>query len=196
MKTASDFLTKFSTKDPGRHIAYLAAEQDTDTDSINNSDFVEMDHISARVPTHYIYGASATSKAKKARENQVMKSISSEKDTLGFSMKDAIITTDNKNDIWVKTNNAIGELVRGWDPDIFEATIKIPGQLVGYLKETEDHKLTDIEDFTEENLEKYLESLKAQCRKTKIQREKYRALLTKRRVLCDQKIGQRTTSMF
>ena len=84
MKTASDFLTKFSTKDPGRHIAYLAAEQDTDTDSINNSDFVEMDHISARVPTHYIYGASATSKAKKARENQVMKSISSEKDTLGF----------------------------------------------------------------------------------------------------------------
>lgn len=179
MKTASDFLTKFSIKEPGKHIAYLPPEQDTDANSNVNSDFIEMDHAEAMVPKYYMYGTSVAGKTKIAKENQVMKSISSEKDTLGFAMKDAVNITDNRNDFWVKTNHAVSNIISNWDPDIVEATIKIPGQLVGYLKETEDYKLTDIEDFTEENLEKYLESLKAQCRKTSESKKKLQAIISK-----------------
>lgn len=179
MKTASDFLTKFSTKEPGRHIAYKVPEQDVNSDSNNHSGIIEMDQPMAKLPTHYLYGTSVTGKTKKPKENQVMKSISAEKDTLGFAMKDVVKITDNRNDVWVKTNNAVGNIISNWDPDIVEATIKIPGQLVGYLKETEDYKLTDIEDFTEENLKKYLESLEAQCRKTSESKKQLQGLINK-----------------
>jgi len=174
MKMASDFLTKFSTKVPGSHIAYEIAEVDTN----NNSDF-----IGRIIPSKEKYYplAYATGKTQKAKENQVMKSISSEKDTLGFAMKDAVKITDNRNDIWVKTNNSVSNIITNWDPDIIEATINIPGQLVGYLKETEDYKLTDIEDFTEENLGKYVESLKAQCRKTTESKKKLQIIINKER---------------
>jgi len=179
MKTASDFLTKFSTKEPGRHIAYKVPEQDINTDSNTHSGIIEMNQPMAKIPTHYLYGTSVTGKTKKPKENQVMKSIASEKDTLGFAMKDVVKITDNRNDFWVKTNNAVGNIISNWNPDIVEATINIPGQLVGYLKETEDYKLTDIEDFTEENLKKYLESLEAQCRKTSESKKRLQGLINK-----------------
>jgi hypothetical protein len=179
MKTASDFLTKFSTKDPGRHIDYKVSEQDLNTDSNNNLTSNEATQPFAKMTEYYAYGTVGSAKKKQAKENQVMKSIASEKDTLGYAMKDVVKITDNRNDFWVKTNNAVGNIITNWEPDIVEATINIPGQLVGYLKETEDYKLTDIEDFTEENLKKYLESLKAQCRKTSESKKKLQTLINK-----------------
>lgn len=181
MKTASDFLTKFSTKEPGTHASYARKEDETNTDpNINtNINLVEMEAPVEWMATHYMYGSTPQKKTSKAKENQVIKSISTEKDTLGYVMKDVVKTTDNKNDIWVKTNHAVGNIITNWDPDIVEATVKIPGQLIGYLKETEDYKLTDIEDFTEENLRKYLESLKSQCRKTKDSKRKLQSLIDK-----------------
>ena len=174
VKTASDFLTKFSTKDPGTHIAYLPPMQE-----VVNNNFIAIDNSMMRESVAYKYGTTKSGEPDKTRENQVIKNISTEENTLGYVMKDAVEVTDNKNDFWVKTNHAVMDMVANWNVDIKTATIDIPAQLLGYLKETEDYKLTDIEDFTEENLKKYLDSLRAQCRKTAESKKKLQSLLNK-----------------
>ncbi|CAN5447093.1 hypothetical protein BH23BAC3_BH23BAC3_07700 [soil metagenome] len=178
MKSASNFLTKFSTKQPGQHIGYMSTIESSSVDADGNTILGGTVLHRESSPFQPVFMAS-TAKTSKAKENQVIKNIAAEENTLGFVMKDVVSLTDNRNDIWVKTNNALINTISNWNADIVEAAINIPSQLIGYLKESEDHKLINIEDFTEENLEKYLKTLQAQCQKTKESKKKLQSLINK-----------------
>jgi len=171
MKKATGFLSGFSIAKQGVHIGYISKEVANNTSDNSNT----IANIASYQPIDYkpqIYTV-------QPKKNYVLDGIEKQDNTLGSAMLQKISTSDNKNDIWVKTNSSLSSQIQDWNPDIFEATIKIPGQLIGYLKETEDNKLANIDDFTEENLQKYIDSLQEQCDKTRNSKKRLQNLIHK-----------------
>ncbi len=82
---------------------------------------------------------------------------------LGGGLEKNVKTTSSRNDIVSETKRTIYDQIQNWPRQHVEILIDIPLDLIGILKETEDYKLTRIEDFTPENLEKFIDSLEKQC---------------------------------
>lgn len=97
------------------------------------------------------------------RTNSVIENIATVEDSTGARYAEIINRSDGVGDIKIKIEEALGATVKDWSKEIREAAFDIPRNLIPRLKETEDHKLLNIEDFTEENLKKYIEALEAQC---------------------------------
>jgi len=177
IRAASNFLTGFSSKDPGVHTAYRTGET---TGTINENrpedEMVNVVYQPGYVPVYYGYHAythqpqePATHKMyyTAAKENQVLKSFSSAEDSMGAALYSNILTNHSSSDIYVNILEAAPDIIRDWNNDLVEATITIPSQIIGHLKEAEDHKLTDVEEFSNEKLNAYLRSLQLLCRRTR-----------------------------
>jgi len=172
MKKATGFLSGFSIASQGAHIGYISQEAVANNTADNSN---TISYFSNYQPIYY----EPQTYTVQAKKNYVLDGIEKEDNTLGSAMLQKINTSDNKNDIWVKTHSYLSNMIQDWNVDIIEATIKIPGQLIGYLKETEDNKLTNIDDFTGENLQKYINSLQEQCDKTKNSKKRLQNLINK-----------------
>lgn len=167
MESASEFLSGFSLAEPGRHVNYTVEKE------VNNFDTRR--RTATAVKTSYREEKKSREKAKK---NYVVKGITETEGTLGAQMHagNTIATTYNKGEIIYNTSKAVENMVGDWNTDIREAVVNIPVELLGHMKETEDHKLTDIEDFTEENLKKYIDALKAQCQQVRSAKKRFQRL--------------------
>lgn len=196
MESASKFLTQFSLQNPGTHIKYSPAATINTNVSSGSSDtadnsgstsggsisgaemFMEMQPM--YMASSYTYGTGAT-KTKKSQENEVYNSIEKQEGTIGATLFENINASYGKDAIIYNGGKVLDEAVKDWEnPDIVEATVNIPLELIGYLKETQDYKLTDIEDFTEENLKKYIDALKAQCQQTQLSKKRFQNLTSLR----------------
>lgn len=167
MESASEFLSGFSLAEPGKHVNYTVEKEVHNYDTRRRK--------AAAVKTSYREEKKSREKAKK---NYVVKGITETEGTLGAQMHagNTIATTYNKGEIIYNTSKAVENMVGDWNTDIKEAVVNIPVELLGHLKETEDHKLTDIEDFTEENLKKYIDALKAQCQQVRSAKKRFQRL--------------------
>ncbi|GAA5521931.1 hypothetical protein LQ318_09285 [Aliifodinibius salicampi] len=173
MESASKFLSGFSLAEPGRHVNY----------TIENNGDSDVNSVSTGMPLITAYRKkkeqpSYTAYRTKAKENYVLKGITEEQGTLGGTMHEhnTIVSNYNRGEIIYNTGKAVEGFVEDWEIDIKEAAVNIPVELLGHLKETEDHKLTDIEDFTEENLKKYIDALKAQCKQAQTSKKRFQRL--------------------
>ncbi|MDX1636317.1 MAG: hypothetical protein R3281_00005, partial [Balneolaceae bacterium] len=195
LETASKFLTQFSLEDPGRHIKFSpsldmnatvntadgndnTAADDTGSDTSGDNQTVFGTYMAEMEPMYVMsYATGTVSKAKASKENEVYQNIDTTQGTTGYTLNQNIAVTDGRNDIIYNGSKALEQVVGGWEnKEIVEATVNIPLELIAYLKETQDYKLTDIEDFNQENLEKYIEALRAQCRQTQQSKKRFQNL--------------------
>lgn len=169
IRSASAFLSGFSVKEPGTHTAYkpVNTQPNNNNNGGNNAGDggfigtvfepvftpVYFPGITAYQPKRQKYGA------KKVSEKQSIKSFSKINESTGFVLADKIKPSDSKNDITVKFLDLMPTGVINWQSDIREATITIPAQIIGHLKEVEDYKLTDIGEFSDDNLNSFLKAL-------------------------------------
>lgn len=168
IRSASAFLSGFSIKEPGTHTAYKPEvkrnEPNGDTGATGGQEFagtvlqpvytpVYFSAITTNQPKKQLFGA------KKASKNQSIKSFSTVNESAGFALSDKIKASDSKNDVTVKFLDLMPAGVINWQTDIREATITIPAQIIGHLKEVEDYKLTDIGEFSDDNLNAFLKAL-------------------------------------
>lgn len=167
--TASAFLSGFSVKEPGVHTAYKPEKPQNDNNGNDTvrpgrGEFfgtvfepvftpVKYTAITGIQPKERMYGK------KKVMESQSIKSLSKVNESAGFALLDKVQPSDSKNDITIKFLDLLPTLTVNWQNDIREATISIPAQIIGHLKEVEDLKLTEIGEFTEENLNGFLRAI-------------------------------------
>lgn len=164
VQSASKFLSGFSLVEPGLHVDYAVEDANNNSNTVFSIESLEQ-------PLYTAYGT-------KAKENYVLTGITEEQGTLGAMMLDnkTIESSYNRGEIIYNTGKAVEGVVENWEIDVKKAAVDLPVELLGHLKETEDHKLTDIEDFTEENLKKYIDALKAQCRQTRTSKKRFQRL--------------------
>jgi hypothetical protein len=101
------------------------------------------------------------------------------KSNLGDFLERNVKTTSSRNDIVAETKRRLNDQIQNWPRQHVEILIDIPLDMFGSLKETEDYKLTRIEDFTPENLEKFIVSLKKQCDESRQAIDRIQKLLKK-----------------
>ena len=162
VRAATAFLSGFSTQEPGKHTAYEVIERmPDDQGSFLGGNIVTNVAEPVYVPMYMMSVAYHQPEAekKKTRENQVLLSYAAAEDSVGFMLKDIVNTMDTRNDIYVNILENFQPIIVNWHSDIREVAITIPAQLLGYLKELEDLKLTDVTEFSDEALNHYLRSL-------------------------------------
>jgi len=168
IRSASSFLSGFSIKQPGTHTAYTPPKRSEETDEerpeSGKSDFVGLVYEPVLTPLflspiNYNQPKKQKYSAKKISKNQSIKSFSKVQESAGFALMNKIKPSDSKNDVTIKYLDLLPSGVINWQTDIREATINIPAEIIGHLKEVEDYKLTDICDFSNENLNSFLKAL-------------------------------------
>jgi len=168
IRSASAFLSGFSIKQPGTHTAYnppkTSEEANEDSSESGRSDFVGMVYEPVFTPLYfspmtYNQPQKKKSPAKKRSKNQSIKSLSKVQESAGFALMNKLKPSDSKNDVTIKYLDLLPTGIINWQTDIREATITIPAQIIGHLKEVEDYKLTDIGEFSNENLNSFLKAL-------------------------------------
>lgn len=184
VRSASTFLTGFSSKNPGEHTAYQVKERAEEAGV--NDDFTGLVFQPEFIPLTYAQPIKTESqfktggkRAKKTKENQVLNSFASAENSFGNLYFENVKVTHSSSDIFVNIIDLIPGILQNWNNEIVEAAVTIPGQLIGLLKELEDYKLTDIEEFSEAKLNAYLKSLNNLCRKAKSSNNRLQQLMNK-----------------
>ncbi|MEM9544978.1 MAG: hypothetical protein AAGA77_03350 [Bacteroidota bacterium] len=179
---SSQFLSGFSILNQGQHMAYLpklaAEESDTGPAGFAARELLEVNtdraerNFAARelfetktvgTERNFAIGDAFAMQTSKPKVNNVVENIVTIENSVGSYWTNQIAVEDNKNDIKVKLEGAVQDKVSGWLLENQVAGVQIPAEVLGALKDAEDDKLLDIEDFTEENLEKFIASLQVQC---------------------------------
>jgi ribosomal protein L7/L12 len=168
IRSASAFLSGFSIKKPGTHTAYSPPEKredvNEDTSDTGGNNFTGMVYEPIFTPLNvmaktYYQPKKKTSGAKKISKNQSIKSFSKVQESSGYALLNKIKPSDSKNDVTIKFLDLLPTTVINWQTDIREATINIPAEIIGHLKEVEDYKLIDIGEFSDNNLNSFLKAL-------------------------------------
>lgn len=168
VRGASDFLSNFSAVNPGQHLSYINSKvvnvlPNTEGEAVETRGDLNIRSGSRAIGINggqkaYLF-ADATAGAK----NTVVEYISEAEGSTGSYWTDVIAVEDNKNDVKVKLQDALADQIENWTIDYQVGSVYIPTDLLGALKDTDDNKLNDIEDFTQENLENFIQSLNIQC---------------------------------
>ena len=174
------FFTGFSLANKGKHVAYTHEQLvEADVLHMSNASALASDALMAKATNKLSANYTMNKVVSANRKNQVLDNIEVKEDSVGHLYKDAWKTSDGSSDIELKAKNAILEKVTDWEKEYKVAVMEIPTKLLGKLKVTEDNTLFKIEDFTEENLEKYITSLQAQCAAAKQAKKDLQAQLHK-----------------
>ncbi|MEX0290391.1 MAG: PKD domain-containing protein [Flavobacteriaceae bacterium] len=187
---SSKFLTRFSAKEKGVHLDYAViadlAIPATDTSvqpsqPLSGAQPLGLGFAVEHSPLLGITKGATASKKRSSRSktNTVMTNMDVSSDSLGGIYVKGLEASDGGSDFQVKIDNAVKETIKNWEPEIQIAVAEIPSDLLGKLKVSEDNKLVDIEDFTEENLDKYIKALEEQCKAAVAAKKKLQNQLTK-----------------
>ena len=171
---STKFLTRFSIVEKGTHLDYKLLATNVLTDSrssaLESPQPLGVSGITGltRATTGRKFTAEANNlQAKlfaKTKKNTVLDELDDSEDSVGGLYGKEIIASDGGSDIQIKIDKVLKDTVKDWEPELQIAIAEIPSNLLGRLKVSEDNKLIDIEDFTEENLAKYIKALEAQCK--------------------------------
>ncbi|NNE76936.1 MAG: hypothetical protein HKN31_07670, partial [Pricia sp.] len=115
-----------------------------------------------------------------SKTNTVLEELDDSKDSVGGLYVKDLSESDGGSDFQVKIDKALKDTIKDWEPELQIAVAEIPSNLLGKLKVSEDNKLIDIENFTEENLAKYIEALTAQCKAAKEAKKKLQNQVSKK----------------
>jgi len=149
LERASKFLSGFSIEEPGQHKPVDIKRKD-----------LKREAERYRWEPKKKYGARTT-------RNAAIAGLTSIEGAVGKVMSENMDTTDSANDIRAYSRDWIDASRFEVEPQILERFVYEPVEMIGVIKETEDFKITDISDFTEDNLEKYIEALEKQCERFK-----------------------------
>lgn len=166
MQSASRFLSGFSIEQPGKHSSFIekeahhipaVTERHTETFVHGMHDFHQP----------LFYEAYYTPAREFKSRNIVLEGVNKTEGTVGNILINNIKTSDTANDIRAKYTEWFGGRLNQIDETIIDITVRKPIELIGFMKETEDRKITDIRDFTPENMRRYIASLEEQCARFK-----------------------------
>ncbi len=162
MQSASRFLSGFSIEQPGKHSSYIEKDvQNIPAVTERPRDgFVHVHHGIYQPIFHEEYGA--PHKEFHSR-NIVLEGVNKSEGTVGNILINNIKTSDTANDIRANYREWFGGRLNEIDETLIDITVRKPIELIGFMKETEDRKITDIRDFTPENMSRYIASLEEQC---------------------------------
>ena len=159
MKSASRFLSGFSLEEPGKHANFgeLEVRFDTAAETLHTTRSI----LDAQRFMHH-------EPAKEAKvSNVVIDGFTKKKGTIGDILNRNVKYSDTSNDIRANYREWFGGRLDQIDTSLVDIIVRQPVELIGFMKETEDRKITDIRDFTPENLKRYIESLEQQCSRFK-----------------------------
>lgn len=189
MKSASGFLSRFSTTQKGLHLDYMEVmpsldQPNEEVENINipgrdTGGFIARNFFMKEAGTRSLLFNQPKSKKQK---NTILSFMDKSTDSTGILWSkgsDAIKTGDSGSAINVKIGNALKDKVRDWEEELQIAVMDIPASVLGKLKATEDNELSNISDFTEENLKKYLQALNEQCKTARAAKKKLQKQLLK-----------------
>ncbi len=177
---SSRFLTRFSVEEKGIHLDYkymAAASGATERAPAGMNLNLGMDIGAAAKKAAEAAYQVATAKTEK--QNAVLYNIDESSGAIGAVYGKNLKASDGGSDIQVKMVDAVKDAVKDWEEELQVAVVDIPAVLLGKMKVTEDNKLLKIEDFTEANLKKYIESLQAQCDAAKEAKKKLQQQVAK-----------------
>lgn len=180
-KEATQFLSGFDTQEIGKHKLYdlgslVVSEGLRDGLGKNVVEYTDLQGVktplfgaTTRVQQTLDFGVAGTPLQKYLpvgtfKTSPVFEYLNPEEDSLGKLIGNFSDNLSTKEKTFLDVKNELGNLA-GSNLILVEAAIDLPLELWGFLKETNDVRLEQIEDFTEENLEKYIRSLQAQCKK-------------------------------
>ncbi len=164
---SSQFLSSFSLLNPGDHMHYpvkkeaarsLEAHNENVKSFSISGDFPKSSSRAAQTDYQLYMGIEAQEVV-----NSMVENIATIEGSTGSYWGEVIDIEDNQNDIKVKFREILKEEVENWELDYQVGGVQVPADVLGALKDTEDDKLLDIENFTEANLEKFITSLQIQC---------------------------------
>jgi hypothetical protein len=171
---STKFLTRFSAVEKGVHLDYKALlAVETAPGRIPSGQPSSFASISGRTgATTGLNFATDSAEVQtklfaRTKKNTVLDELDASEDSVGGLYGKDIFASDGGSDIQIKIDKALKDTVKEWEPELQIAIAEIPSNLLGKLKVSEDNKLIDIEDFTEENLAKYITALEAQCKAAK-----------------------------
>lgn len=185
---STKFLTRFSAVEKGTHLDYrvLTANLATDSSPAPSAQPLGVTGISGltRGTTDIKFTSkTADVQAKlfaQAKKNTVLDELDDSKDSVGGLYGKEISASDGGSDIQLKIDRVLKDTVKDWEPELQIAIAEIPSNLLGKLKVSEDNKLVDIENFTEENLAKYIKALEAQCKAARDAKKKLQSQVSKK----------------
>ncbi|NAS14299.1 hypothetical protein [Poritiphilus flavus] len=196
---SSKFLTRFSAVEKGAHLDYkmfatdaLVAENNTDSGQplAGGGTFSGLtaftpvtrfgEGVLGRAGTEKAVAGTFARRAAKPKRNAVMDNMDSSEGSLGELYVKNLSTSDGGSDFQVKIDAAVKDTIKDWENEFQVAVAEIPGDLLGKLKVSEDSKLIDIKDFTEENLAKYIQALQKQCDAAKAAKKKLQNQVSKK----------------
>ncbi len=159
LEGASEFLSEFSFNEPGRH---KSEEKEIKK---------ERDHFrseySMEIPASYIGRVQKIQSGVQMKRNAALNGLSSIEGGIGKVLVEKIDRSDSANDIRAQARDWLDFSGAEVDQQMVDRFVYEPVELIAVMKETEDFKITDIADFTEENLERYVEALQKQCERFK-----------------------------
>ena len=171
---STKFLTRFSAVKKGTHLDYsvltanlVTDERPSPSSATHPMGLTEITGLTRATTDLKFASKTADVQAKlfaQAKKNTVLDVLDDSEDSVGGLYGKEISVSDGGSDIQIKIDKALKETVKTWEPELQIAIAEIPSSLLGKLKVSEDNKLVDIEDFTEENLAKYIAALEAQCK--------------------------------
>jgi len=192
ISSSSKFLTRFSAVDKGLHLDYGILATATPVTPVNPVDLSATvsaaEILRAAQPmsfTNFRVAGSATAavfagqKMAKSKTNTVLDTMDKSEGSLGGLYVKDILASDGGSDFQVKIEGVLKDVIKDWEQEFQVAVAKIPSNLLGKLKVSEDNKLIDIEDFTEANLLKYIDALNAQCKSAQQAKKDLQAQVSK-----------------
>ena len=164
---SSQFLSSFSLLNPGEHMHYPVKKEAARSLETHNEN-VESFSISGSSSKSFSIAAQTDYQSNMGIEvqevvNSMVENIATTEGSTGSYWGEVIDIEDNQNDIKVKFREILKDEVESWALDYQVGGVQVPADVLGALKDTEDDKLLDIENFTEANLEKFITSLQIQC---------------------------------
>ncbi len=163
---SSQFLSNFSILNQGQHLGYAVknvagSREGNAPERARAKNLADVTDTTSRlaIQNYQSYG----NYGGQDKVNNVIENISSTEGSTGYYWNDQIAVEDNQNDIRIKLQDAVQDEIADWIRDYQVGSVEIPTEVLGALKDMEDNKLLDIEEFTETNLENFIASLQNLC---------------------------------
>jgi hypothetical protein len=177
IKQVTRFLSGFSMEEPGKHLHYAVKGsasgmtlRDRGTGPQRN-----VDPVFSSVTGRQFAGTPLITE----RRNVVMDQFIDEKGYIGELFHKHVNTRDSRNDIRVKMQEVTAEFSEQMGPDLAWAAAQFPVEVVGTLKEIEDHRIDDVRQATGEKMDQFDQLLRIFCQQIHTGQMKYRQMLRK-----------------
>ena len=176
--SSTKFLTGFSVEEKGKHNDFpkkFATTENRSAGEIERLRERELEIIKIR-------GEERKERSKVGRKsakttNPVIKNVDKSTGGMGLIYEKAVKAESNASDYQVEIKKNLEAVVVDWDEEFVKAIVDLPSQLLGHLKISEDYKLSNVQDFSNTRLERYLEALLLQSEVAKEVKKELQSLV-------------------